>query len=157
MHYSDRKKYAEFWVAASSFTSSTGILLFEILQNHFASHIVVLATNENWVVNFWTTERLGMLVKMTAYLWTLESSHTKDKVHTWGRLVAPMTRTRSSAWPRRPSNSRRNSVFRRLRRKKVVDQKRFELFYDCNLLASCSDSDRSQRRLSISSIKMIEG
>ena len=47
VHYSDRKKYAEFWVAASSFTSSTGILLFEILQNHFASHIVVLATNEN--------------------------------------------------------------------------------------------------------------
>ena len=88
-------------------------------------HIVVLATNENWMVNFWTTERLGKLGKMTAYLWTLESSHGKDKVpvHTWGRLVAPMTRTRSSAWPRRPSNSRRNSVFRRLRRKKFMDQK----------------------------------
>ena len=124
------KKYAEFRVAASSFTSSTGILLFQILQNHFATHIVVLATNENWMVNFWTTERLGKLGKMTAYLWTLESSHGKDKVpvHTWGRLVAPMTRTRSSAWPRRPSNSRRNSVFRRLPRKKIVDQKGFELF-----------------------------
>ena len=35
---------------------------FPILQNDFAAHIVVLATNKNWMVNFWTTERLGMLV-----------------------------------------------------------------------------------------------
>ena len=45
-----QEKYAEFWVAASSFTSSTGILLFQILQNHFAAHLTLL---------FWRQMKIG--------------------------------------------------------------------------------------------------
>ena len=45
-------------LAGKKYAKSTEIPLFQILQNHFAAHIVVLATYENWMVNFWTTERL---------------------------------------------------------------------------------------------------
>ena len=45
---------------------------------------------------------------------------SKHKSHTWGLLVAPMTSTLSSALPRRPSNSSRNSVFNRLQKTSVI-------------------------------------